>query len=274
MPLRAMAFPREVTNPFPLVTGAKGRETISQMFPSHKMPPCMRPLAAKRTSITKGAAPSSAPFVFSWNAEIPILNSVCLKKIDPLSRTCAFEDHVADVLRTHRLPHIRFVVASLIHGSEEVGKTVDERVFVADRCSGNPVVPHVRMLGVSDVNVLPSNDMIRGLFSRFRVTVAEELKTVRTLQIEVDGTVFAVQLKRIVVLASACIARTVERTERPIFEDRDERTGIIDGDGFHLAGLGVHSFLDEDLGFRRHAGDRTIEPLCQVDRVSQKDKGV
>ena len=141
-----------------------------------------------------------------------------------------------------------------------------ERVFVADLQTRHPPVLHVRVVAVGDVDAAPAAG------SPF-VTMIEPLQAMQIVQIPRGRGVLAVDLERVERLVAACVARRLERRQRAVAEPREESARIVDPDRLDLAGQVVLALLDERLGHRRHAVDRTVQPHGRVDAVRQQIAG-
>ena len=130
---------------------------------------------------------------------------------------------------------------------------MDERVLVSDLQSGHPPVLHVRVIAVADVHAPPAAQLAF-------VAMVEPLQAMEVVQVPARRGVLAVDLQRVERLVTARIARRFEERERAVLEPAEECTRVVDADRLDAAGERMLALLDERLGHRRDAGERTVQP--------------
>jgi hypothetical protein len=140
-----------------------------------------------------------------------------------------FEDGVADVLGFEGVAEGGRRGFSCLEVFEEIGDVVDEGVFVADLEAGDPPVVHVGHVAVGDVDGAPAAD------DGF-VAVVEPVEAVEVVEVPLDGGVFAVDFEGVEGFVAAGVAGGFEGGEGAVVEAGEEGAGVVDADGFDLAG--------------------------------------
>ena len=103
--------------------------------------------------------------------------------------------------------------------------------------------------------------------------VVEPLQPVHVVQVPQEGAALAVDLQRVERLVAAGVAGGLEQSERAVVEAGEHRGGVVDADRLQLAGFGMLALLDEGLGHRREAADRSVDPDGGVEAVGDEVAG-
>src|SRR5687767_12844707 len=143
---------------------------------------------------------------------------------------------------------------------------MNETMFVADLETRHPPVLHVRMITVTDVYRTPTAGLAF-------IAVIEVLQAMQVVQVPKDGSVLAIDLKRVKGFVAAGITGRLERGERTVLEAREESACIIDADFLHLASELMRPLLHERLSHGADFINAPVEPDGGVDAVREQIAG-